>query len=63
MQVPDRTNVAADRQLNTSDLVATLPSVEPLLTITASPINRSAAAYENLPPPVPHRILHCSWII
>ena len=63
MQVPDRTYIAADRQINVSDLTATLPSVQPLLTIDAGQINQIAAANENVPPPVPHRILHCSWII
>jgi hypothetical protein len=61
-QVPDRTYVAADRQI-AADLIATLPNVQPLLTIDAGQINPITAANDNLPPPVPHRILHCSWII
>jgi hypothetical protein len=63
LQAPDRTYVAADRQIVVSDLTATLPSVQPLPTIDAGQFNRIAAASENVPPPVPHRILHCSWII
>ena len=63
MQVPDRAYVAADRQIIAPDLIATLPSVQPLPTIDAGQINQIAAANENAPPPVPHRILHCSWII
>jgi hypothetical protein len=63
LQTPDRTYVAADRQTIASDLIATLPSVQPLLTIDAGQFNPIAAAHDNLPPPVPHRILHCSWII
>jgi hypothetical protein len=63
LQVPDRTYIAADRQIIVSDLTATLPSVQPLLTIDAGQIIQIAAANENVPPPVPHRILHCSWII
>lgn len=63
LQTPDRTNVTADRQIVASDLVATLPHVQPFLTVDAGQINRNAVANENGPPPVPHRILHCSWII
>ncbi len=63
MRVPDRMYIAADRQVIPSDLVATLPSAQPILTIDAGQINRITAAYDNVPPPVPHRILHCSWII
>jgi hypothetical protein len=63
LQVPDRTHAAADRQTLVSDLMAALPAVQPLLSVDAGQINRIAAACENLPPPVPHRILHCSWII
>jgi hypothetical protein len=63
LQVPDRTYVAADRQVIASDLVATLPNVQPLPTIDAGQVNRIAAANDDVPPPVPHRILHCSWII
>ena len=62
-QVPDRTYVATDRQTIAPDLVATLPAPQPLLTIDAGQINLIAAAHDNLPPPVPHRILHCSWVI
>ena len=40
------TYVAADRQIIVSDLVATLPHVQPLLTIDAGRINRIAAANE-----------------
>jgi hypothetical protein len=63
LQTPDRTYVAADRQIIVSDLIATLPNVQPLLTIDAGQVNRIAAANDGVPPPVPHRILHCSWII
>lgn len=63
LQAPDRAVIGADRQIIASDLIATLPNVQPLPTIDAGQINRIAAANESVPPPVPHRILHCSWII
>jgi hypothetical protein len=63
LQVPDRAYVTTDRPIIISDLAATLPTVQPLLPIDAGQINLVATANENVPPPVPHRILHCSWII
>jgi hypothetical protein len=63
LQTPDRTYVAADPQIIASDLIATLPTAPPLATIDAGQINPIATAHDNLPPPVPHRILHCTWII
>jgi hypothetical protein len=63
MQAPDRTYVAADQQLIAPELIATLPNVQPLPTIDAGQITRITAASEHAPLPVPHRILHCSWII
>jgi hypothetical protein len=35
----------------------------PLYAITFSNIAWAVTASANLPPPVPHRVLHCSWII
>lgn len=63
MQAPDRTYVTVDRQIIAPELIATLPNVQLLPTIDAGQINQVAAANENAPLPVPHRILHCSWII
>jgi len=61
---PEPANQAiAERQISVTDTMATLPSVQPLLAIAGGPIHRIAAANENVPLPVPHRILHCSWII
>jgi len=63
MQVPDRAYVAAERQTVPVDLVAILPAAQPLLAADPGHTDWVTAAYGNLPPPVPHRILHCSWII
>jgi len=63
LQAPDRTYVAADRQIIAPDLVALLPPTQPLLSADASQVTRYDETLGNLPPPVPHRILHCSWII
>ena len=63
LQGPDRTYVAAERQIVPVDLVAILPSPQPLLAADPGHTDWIAGSYGNLPPPVPHRILHCSWII
>ena len=63
MQAPERTYVTVDRQIVAPELAATLPGVQPVPTIDAGQFTQIAAANENAPPPVPHRILHCSWII
>jgi hypothetical protein len=63
MQVPDRTYVTAERQSVPSDLAAILPAAQPLLAADPGRTDWVTAPYGNLPPPVPHRILHCSWII
>jgi hypothetical protein len=59
----DRTNVSTEQQGSVQDHLAALPSVQPFFVDAASGIDFAAAAFANLPPPVPHRILHCSWII
>jgi hypothetical protein len=63
LQVPDRTYVASERQTVPADLVAILPSAQPLLAADPGHADWGTATDGNLPPPVPHRILHCSWII
>lgn len=63
LQLPDRTYVAAERQIAPADLVAILPSLEPLLAADPRGADSVAGSYGDLPPPVPHRILHCCWII
>jgi hypothetical protein len=63
LQVPDRTYVAAERQTVPADLVAIFPALQPIFAADSGHADWVTAAYGNLPPPVPHRILHCSWII
>jgi hypothetical protein len=63
LQAPDRTYVAAERQTLPVDLVATLPSPQPLLAADLGHADWVTVFHGDLPPPVPHRILHCSWII
>jgi hypothetical protein len=63
LQVPDRTYVAAERQIVPADIVAVLPSPQPFLATDPGHTDWVASSYGSLPPPVPHRILHCSWII
>jgi len=63
LQVPDRTYVTPERQTAPADFVAILPAAQPMLAARASHTDWVTASSGNLPPPIPHRILHCSWII
>jgi hypothetical protein len=63
LPVPDRTYVAAERHTIPGDFVAILPYSQPLLAADPGHADWAASSYGNLPPPVPHRILHCSWVI
>jgi len=63
IQPVDRTYASADQRVSVSDHLAALPSVQPLLFNATRGRNSAATAFTDLPPPVPHRILHCSWII
>jgi hypothetical protein len=55
--------VAGERQLSLSDIFPALPAALPLVVDTARSAFQATIAFGDLPPPVPHRILHCSWII
>jgi hypothetical protein len=61
----DRTNAPAERQLTvfTSHSLAAMPATLPLVDDAASSIFAAITAFGELPPPVPHRVLHCCWII
>jgi hypothetical protein len=63
LQTPDRTYVTVDRVVIAPDLIAMLPTAQPLLSADAGRASFAAELFGSLPPPVPHRILHCSWII
>jgi hypothetical protein len=59
----DRAWVPAERQLSVQDILATLPVAQPLQLDAGNHSILAVAAFGDLPPPVPHRVLHCSWII
>jgi hypothetical protein len=59
----ERTNAPADRQLIVPDVFAAVPATLPRLDDAANGEFPSIAEFGDLPPPVPHRALHCSWII
>lgn len=63
LQAPDRTYTTADRQTDAADFVALLPAPQQLFTSDSAGIHRAIDSHGDLPPPIPHRILHCSWII
>jgi hypothetical protein len=63
LELPDRTYVTSEGQTVPADLVAILPAVQPLFATDPSHADSATASCGDLPPPVPHRILHCSWII
>jgi hypothetical protein len=59
----DRTGLSVERQSIAPELVATLPSVPPILATIANATESDLVSNADLPPPLPHRVLHCSWII
>jgi len=59
----DRTAVSVERLSVTPEIVATLPAVQPVLAISANASGLVVFAIADLPPPLPHRVLHCAWII
>lgn len=54
---------AQERATNSSELSVILPSLGVASLLSAGEPDRAAVLQTDLPPPVPHRILHCSWII
>jgi hypothetical protein len=52
-----------ERQISVPDILATLPIAQPLQQGAGNHSILAVAAFDDLPPPVPHRVLHCSWII
>ena len=63
IQPVDRTLVASEQHSTLPELLAALPSVELVISDSTQSQLQSAPAFASLPPPVPHRILHCSWVI
>jgi hypothetical protein len=59
----DRTIVAGEQQTTLPQLLAVLPAGDDVLSASTQFQIQAAPAFASLPPPVPHRILHCSWII
>jgi hypothetical protein len=59
----DRAWVPVERQLSIQDILETLPIAQPLHLDAGNHSILAVAALADLPPPVPHRVLHCSWII
>jgi hypothetical protein len=59
----DRAWVPVERQFSIQDTLATLPIAQPLHLDAVNHGILAVAAFDALPPPVPHRVLHCSWII
>jgi hypothetical protein len=62
-QASQRTYVAAERLIVPPDSMAILPSAQPFVAADTRNAEWLAGSSSDLPPPVPHRILHCSWII
>jgi hypothetical protein len=56
-------SVVSFEQVSIANHFAISHSPAPLLTAVTANFETAAASFANLPPPVPHRILHCSWII
>jgi hypothetical protein len=59
----DRAWVPSERQISTQEILFALPASQPLELDIARENFVAVAAIADLPPPVPHRVLHCSWII
>jgi hypothetical protein len=59
----DRATVAGEHQTTLPQLLAVLPARDIVLSDSTQFQIQAAPAFASLPPPVPHRILHCSWII
>jgi hypothetical protein len=59
----ERTNAPGERQLSISDIFPALPAATPIVDDAARSALQATAVFGDLPPPVPHRILHCTWII
>jgi hypothetical protein len=59
----ERVIVSGDQKVTLQELLAALSSVFPVLADSNPSAFLSIRAFASLPPPVPHRILHCSWII
>jgi hypothetical protein len=59
----DRTAITNDQQASNAPQPVALTSSAPLAAAASSSIDWAVTASANLPPPVPHRVLHCSWII
>lgn len=58
-----RTVPPGERLVPVQDLVAALPIAADLTFHIPSHAVAGVSALGELPPPVPHRILHCSWLI
>ena len=63
IQPVDRTPATSDQHSTLPELLAALPSVELVLSGSTQSQLQSIPAFASLPPRVPHRILHCSWVI
>jgi hypothetical protein len=59
----DRAWVPVELQVSAQDILLALPAGQPLQFDAGNPSTAAVAAIADLPPPVPHRVLHCSWII
>jgi hypothetical protein len=59
----DRTAIGNEQRISESPQPIALTSSAPLFAVASSSIYIAVTASANLPPPVPHRVLHCSWII
>jgi len=62
-QASQRTYVAAERLIVPPNSMAILVSPTPLVAADVRNSELLAASPSSLPPPISHRILHCSWII
>ena len=56
-------SVVSIEQVSIADHFAISHAPAPLLAEAPSSFEIAARGFANLPPPVPHRVLHCSWII
>lgn len=63
VQPVDRTNLSRNSQVDIDKFLAALPAVTLSLDGVTHQIGFQLQGHGNLPPPVPHRVLHCSWII
>jgi hypothetical protein len=59
----ERVIVSSEQKATLHELLTAFSSIAPVLSDSTDSLLHSIPAFASLPPPVPHRILHCSWVI